>query len=188
MTLIVGLGNPGKKYIKTRHNIGFEAITLFAKKENFPSFKFKNKFNGEMSKKEEILLLKPETYMNKSGISVSSVANYYEIAPEKIVIIHDDADISLGKVKIDISRSSGGHKGVESIINQLSTKDFWRIRVGIGKKNNQKAGDIALKRFSKEERTLANEVLKNVVENIKKSLQEGFERKSFKKKSFKEKN
>ena len=182
MTLIVGLGNPGKKYIKTRHNIGFRVIDELQRKENFPSFKLDKKFNGLISKKEDVTLIKPQTYMNKSGVSVSNFSRYYSVTPEDIIVVHDDADFDLGRVKIDKNRSSGGHKGVQSIINHLSTKNFWRIRFGISN-GGQKAGDIALKKFKKEERKLVKGLIEKTVEEIKEGLSTGFKKKSFKEKN-----
>ncbi|MGM0439066.1 MAG: aminoacyl-tRNA hydrolase [Patescibacteria group bacterium] len=182
MTLIVGLGNPGQKYEETRHNIGFRIIDKLKREENFPDFSLDNKFNGLLTKEGDVVLLKPQTFMNKSGVSVSNFARYYNVNSKDIVIIHDDSDINLGKIKIDKNRSSGGHNGVQSIINHLSTKNFWRIRFGIGKEN-KKAGEIALKKFSKEEEKLVNKLVERTIKEIKKGLKEGFEKKSFQEKN-----
>ncbi len=180
MTLIVGLGNPGKKYAGTRHNIGFNVVEALKEKSNFPDFKFDKKFNGSISEKEGVTLLKPETYMNKSGISIASFSRYYKISPENIVVIHDDVDFLLGKLKVDKGRSSGGHKGVQSIINHLSTKNFWRLRFGVGRKN-RKAGEIALQKFSREEEVAVKEMIDKSVSEIISGLEEGFQKKSIKK-------
>ncbi len=179
MDLIVGLGNPGEKYKKTGHNIGFEVLNEFGKKNNFPEFGFDKKFSGLTSKKGGVFLLKPQTFMNKSGNSVRALADYYEINPEKILVIHDDADLSLGKVKIDKNRSSAGHKGVQSIIDHLSTKNFWRLRFGIGRED-KKAGEIALKRFAKKEIPTVRKVIEKSVSEISAGLKEGFEKKTIK--------
>jgi len=182
MTLIVGLGNPGKKYTKTRHNIGFEILNKLQKDICLPSFKLDKKFNGLISKGKEVILLKPQTYMNRSGDSVSKLANYYNIDPKEIIVVHDDADFNLGRVKIDKNRSSGGHKGVQSIINHLSTKDFWRVRFGVGKEN-KKAGDIALQKFSKNEKELVEKMIQKTTKEIENGLSKGFKKKSIKEKS-----
>ncbi len=181
MKLIVGLGNPGQKYKETRHNIGFQVLDCFRKKEGFPCFRMDKKFNGLTSRKEEVTLLKPQTYMNKSGISVSSFSHYYKVDPKDILVIHDDADFDLGRVKIDKNRSSGGHNGVQSIINHLSTKNFWRVRFGIST-GNKKAGDIALQKFPKEKRGLIEKITEKTVKEIKKGLSKSFEKKSIKEK------
>lgn len=183
MKLIVGLGNPGKKYKKTRHNIGFEVVNLIKESKHFPDFSHDKKFNGLVSKKGDAFLLKPQTFMNRSGQSVKAISSYYNISPKETIIIHDDADIPLGKIKIDKSRSSGGHKGVQSVIDHLSTKDFWRIRFGIGKNPSEKAGNIALKRFSKKEQETAKTLKEKLTKEINSFLNDELERKSIKEKS-----
>ncbi len=176
MRLIVGLGNPGKKYIKTRHNIGFRILDKIRIENNFPDFKLDKKFNALLSKKNGVFLLKPQTFMNKSGISVSNFIRYYNVEPSKLIVIHDDADFKLGKVKIDKNRSSGGHKGVQSVINHLSTKEFWRLRFGIGKEE-KKAGDIALEKFSKKEDEKVERLIQKVINEIDRGLEKGFTKK-----------
>jgi PTH1 family peptidyl-tRNA hydrolase len=178
MQVIIGLGNPGKKYIKTRHNIGFEVIDQLKQENNFPDFKFDKKHKSLISKKGDLFLVKPQTFMNRSGQAVKSIVDYYNIKLTDIIVIHDDIDIPFGKVKIDISRSSAGHKGVKSVIDHLSSKDFWRIRFGIGGKNKEKAGDIALKSFNQEERESVEELKTKLVKEIDKKLEEGFEKTS----------
>ena len=135
MKLIIGLGNPGEKYKTTRHNIGFMAVNRIAKNFSFPDFMLQKKFNAEISEGiingDKIILAKPQTFMNESGKAVRSIADYYKIGPADIVVIHDDLDIGLGKYKIARDRTSAGHKGVQSIIDMLETKDFTRIRIGI---------------------------------------------------------
>src|SRR3989344_1089182 len=121
MILIIGLGNPEKRYNSTRHNAGFAALDAFQKKNDFPPFKFEKKFNAEVSKKENVLLAKPQTFMNSSGESLQKIKDYYKDI-ENIVIVHDDIDIVLGKVKASKNRGSAGHKGVESAIKVLGTR------------------------------------------------------------------
>lgn len=151
MKLIVGLGNPGKKYERTRHNCGFMAIDYYAKKNNL-SFKSKN--NGEFSEftvnNEKVILLKPQTYMNLSGECVLSFVNYYNIDIKDIFIIYDDIDFELGTFKIKRNGSSGGHNGINNIIKNLKTEEIKRIRIGISK-NDIPLEDYVLKRLSNSE-------------------------------------
>lgn len=144
MHIIVGLGNPGEQYENTRHNVGFMAIDALTKKLGLNRENNK-KFKAEIAKNEETILIKPQDFMNNSGQTVSAVLLYYKLLPKKLglikatdadlseilTVIHDDLDIELGKYKISIDSRSAGHKGVESIINHLKTKNFRRIRVGI---------------------------------------------------------
>ncbi|HKL73062.1 MAG TPA: aminoacyl-tRNA hydrolase [Candidatus Onthovivens sp.] len=175
MKLIVGLGNIGKTYEKTRHNVGFEVIDAFAdsigeiiEKEGFNGLYCKCKYAGE-----DLILLKPSTFMNNSGISVKAAANFYKIDLEDIVIINDDLDIPVGKLKIKISGKSGGHNGLESIINHLGTVDFKRIKVGIGKPEYDVINYV-LGKPSKEDRELINEAEVDAVDALKIYIKESF--------------
>lgn len=167
MTIIVGLGNPGKKYRDTRHNVGFQVIDEFAEKNNFPEFKFSKKFNALISESiinnEKIILAKPQTFMNESGKSVKKLV---EARPRRnLVVIHDDIDLPLGKIRIVKNRGAGGHKGVESIIRELGTKDFIRFRLGIqpevGKPKNVEK--FVLQRFTEEEKRVIKQAIKEVL-------------------------
>lgn len=133
MKLIAGLGNPGKEYEKTRHNSGFLAMDELAKK---CSLDFSEKWNALIAKKningETVLFMKPLTYMNESGHAVSQAVNYYHIDPVDILIMHDDMDLPVGSLRIRKKGSSGGQKGMKSIIDQLGTSDIARIRIGVG--------------------------------------------------------
>ena len=134
MKLIVGLGNPGKNYINTRHNCGFRAIDFYATKNQL---KFKNKFDGEYSEiiinNEKIILLKPQTFMNLSGECVSKFVKYYNIELTNILIIYDDIDFEVGNFKIKRGGTSNGHKGLENILNLLKSENISRIKIGISK-------------------------------------------------------
>ncbi|HUW22353.1 MAG TPA: aminoacyl-tRNA hydrolase [Candidatus Bathyarchaeia archaeon] len=139
MKLIIGLGNPGKKYEDTRHNLGFLVVDEIARhikrKMRRPDLQFKTwrKFNSEvLSLAADILLVKPQTFMNESGSAVGKLAGFYKVEPEDIWVIHDDVDLPLEKIKIVKSRGSAGHQGVASIIKQLGAADFVRLRLGIG--------------------------------------------------------
>ena len=135
MWLVVGLGNPGKEYTHTRHNIGFRAVELFAAKNNAVWTEDKTSRTAIATVKsgtEKIILLKPLNFMNRSGEAVQKVAHYYKIPTDHIIIIHDDLDFSLGTVKTQFDRSAAGHNGVTDIIEKLGGQEFHRIRVGIG--------------------------------------------------------
>ncbi|MDP2638552.1 MAG: aminoacyl-tRNA hydrolase [Candidatus Azambacteria bacterium] len=159
--LIVGLGNPGKEYEKTRHNIGLLFIDELSKQSNAPDFKYE----------------KSPTFMNKSGIAVSTLSKSLKIKPENILIVHDDIDILWGNFKLSFGRSSAGHKGVESIIKTLKTKNFWRLRIGIqpvrqaqGKpKKHISADKIILKKFTPSELKTLNQTIKRAIYAISSS-------------------
>lgn len=188
MKLIVGLGNLGKKYEKTRHNIGFQVIDEFQNKNNFPLFKLEKIFLSEISKgvinNEKIILVKPRTFMNLSGKAVKIlVKNFFKrISLSKIsknlFVIHDDIDLPLGKIKISVNRGSGGHKGIESIIKELKTRNFVRFRVGIQPKTNKPKNieNFVLGKFNKREEKIIKEIIKKTSEAIEFSLQEGLEK------------
>ena len=152
--LIVGLGNPGEEYQKSRHNIGFMVVDKF--NNNLNSNYKKTKYNSIISESKrnckKIITVKPLTYMNRSGYAVGDVIRYYKIEMANFIVIYDDLDLSFGTIRLRASGGSGGHKGLQSIIDQLKTQEFARMRIGIGRPS----GDIdpakyVLKRFSKEE-------------------------------------
>jgi len=162
MKIIIGLGNPGEKYINTPHNIGFDIVDKFAKENTFPEFKLSKKFNALISEKNKVILVKPETFMNESGRSVRAITSFYKT--KDIIVIHDDIDLIIGTTKTSESSGSAGHKGVESIIRELKTKDFTRIRVGIqpekGKPKNVEK--YVLKKLKKELEPVIQEVIKKL--------------------------
>ncbi|MBU4264129.1 MAG: aminoacyl-tRNA hydrolase [Proteobacteria bacterium] len=135
MFLVAGLGNPGEKYHLTRHNIGFLFLDYLAEKlrVNFSASKWQADTAKAMIGSEQVLLLKPQTFMNLSGNAVSGAASFYKIPPEKIIVIHDDIDMPFGRVKVVVNRGTGGHNGIRSILSLLGSKDFIRIKVGIGR-------------------------------------------------------
>jgi len=153
MKLFVGLGNPGKIYAKTRHNLGFFVLDELAKKLNTEITQ--KKFDGLLSqvnyKEEKIILLKPQTFMNLSGESVGKVKNFYRIKDEDVIIVFDDSDLPLGKLRLREKGSSGGHNGVKSVIQHLHTNEIKRIRVGIGSSDVIDQKDYVLGKFSKGE-------------------------------------
>ncbi|MCQ2563089.1 MAG: aminoacyl-tRNA hydrolase [Mogibacterium sp.] len=132
--VIVGLGNPGKEYAETRHNMGYKAIDVLSSDENIEIRR--NKFHsligqGRIAGKK-VILVKPETYMNRSGIAVREVAMYFNVAPENLIVIYDDIDLPSGSIRVRKSGGAGTHNGMKSVVEQLGTKDFVRIRIGVG--------------------------------------------------------
>jgi len=162
MFLIVGLGNPGKEYISTRHNIGRELILEWQKKSGFADFEFDKKINALVSKNKKAILLLPEIFVNKSGNAVVPAGRFYKIKPKDIIVIHDDADIELGRAKLTYNRSSAGHKGVDSVRRALKTEAFWRLRLGIQKKKRVEAMKLVLQKFSPAEQTALKKLKKKI--------------------------
>ena len=160
MKMIVGLGNPGEEYENTRHNIGFMVIDEYAKKYHVDNFK--KKYNGLFSKiyhnGEYYILLKPLSYMNLSGEVVRKFANFYKIEPKDILIVHDDLDLPVGKIRIKSKGSSGGHNGIKSIIENLKTEEFPRFKIGVGNDKNLDTKDYVLGKFSKKDLEIINKI------------------------------
>ncbi|MBT4936836.1 aminoacyl-tRNA hydrolase [Candidatus Peregrinibacteria bacterium] len=173
MKVLVGLGNPGKEYEKTRHNIGFMALDAFLRQNDFPAFKKERKFKAEISegifKGEKVLLLKPQTFMNLSGESLSLIKSFYKLEVEDFVVIYDDKDMEFGKIRVRKEGSAGGHNGVKSIISYLGSS-FLRIKVGLADKNHPAFNDTSafvLSRFSDEElKVLDEELIPGVLEEV----------------------
>jgi PTH1 family peptidyl-tRNA hydrolase len=196
MKLVVGLGNPGEKYENTRHNLGFDVVSHFLQstkqagkttwstekklKSDLASFEWEKK-NGE---KEKVLLIKPLTYMNNSGMAVRLIADYYKIDPESIWIVYDELDLPVGSLKIRQGGSGAGHHGIESIIESLGTDKFWRFRLGIGVSRNHEemghhtvkdASDFVLDTFSHEEAGKVRELVKRAQKALCCALDESLE-------------
>lgn len=161
MKLIIGLGNPGKQYEETRHNVGFLILDRLKEIANFSDFQLNEKFNallaeGKDGAGEKVFLVKPQSFMNLSGEVVKKIADFYKIPFENISIIHDDLDIELGKYKISLDASAAGHNGVQSIFDQFGTQKIRRVRIGIEGADKKKerlmsGSDFVLQKFSKEE-------------------------------------
>ena len=177
MKLIVGLGNPGKKYEHTRHNMGFDTVDLFSElaKIDIDKEAFKGLVGRGKVFEEDIYLLKPQTYMNLSGESVREIVNYFKIDIEDVIIIYDDMALEPGKIRLRASGSSGGHKGMQNIIEQLGTEEIKRIRIGIGESTDDTI-DYVLSKPLKEERPLIDEAIKNAVEALKEILKSNFDK------------
>jgi len=173
MLLIVGLGNPTKKYQKTRHNFGFQVIEEFRKKNNFSNFKFQKNLNSLISEgkinDKKIILAKPQTFINLSGKAIKKIIENWNLKIENLIIIHDDIDLSLEKIKISIARGSAGHKGVESIIQELKTKNFLRFRLGIQPKSGKPKNieKFVLQKFNKKEKEIVKKVIRETIERIR---------------------
>ena len=164
MKLIVGLGNPGEKYLQTRHNVGYLAVTTIAENNNFSNWR--EKFQGYIStgilNSEKIIILKPTTYMNLSGQSVGELIRFYKISTKDIIVIHDDIDLTLTKVKIKVGGGHAGHNGLRSIDQHIGS-EYIRIRIGVGRPTNKSAvADYVLNNFSKSE----NDIIESLVEQI----------------------
>jgi PTH1 family peptidyl-tRNA hydrolase len=182
--LIVGLGNPGAKYDRTRHNIGFEAVDALARNWNI-SLVENRKFQGMFGEGiavggQKVRLLKPLTYMNNSGQAIRAAVDWYKIAPEAVLIIYDEMDLPVGRLRIRLSGSAAGHNGMKSAIAHLGTQNFPRLRIGVGKaKDTHPDKDTVshvLGRFSPEETSLIAEVLHWTVGAVECSLKQGVER------------
>lgn len=162
MKLIVGLGNPGKEYENTRHNIGFNIINLYLEKHNLVLDK--NKFDGKYTKtninNEDVILLEPQTYMNLSGKCVKKIVDFYKIKPEDILVIQDDLDLNIGRIKLKQNSSSGGHNGIKNIEEELNTKNIKRLKIGISNDKLIDTKDYVLGKFNKEEKEILDNTYK----------------------------
>lgn len=161
MKAVVGLGNPGIRYAQTKHNVGFMLVDRIIKNLKLD---YRNDFRGKTAEtriaEERVFFLKPYTFMNLSGLSVAELAGYYKIAGKDILIIHDDMDLPLGKIRLRRKGSSGGHNGLKSIIQELNTQEFWRLKIGVGRpKEDMDVINHVLSNFNKEEAKLLGEIL-----------------------------
>ena len=163
MYIIAGLGNPGKKYENTRHNMGFLAVDLLAEKYDIriDKIKFKALVGEGRIAGQKVLLVKPQTFMNLSGQSIVEIMNFYKEDVENLIVIYDDISLEPGKIRIRKKGSAGGHNGIKNIIAQLGTQNFQRIKVGVGEKpKGWDLADYVLGHFSKEDRGLVDDALK----------------------------
>ncbi|MFT9497602.1 aminoacyl-tRNA hydrolase [Anaerosolibacter sp.] len=153
MFVIVGLGNPGKQYAGTRHNVGFDVIDYLSEKHNIPvnKVKFKGLIGEGFIANKKVLLVKPQTYMNLSGHSVLEIQNFYKLNPEQIIVVYDDIDVDPGKLRIRSKGSAGTHNGMRSIIYEIQSDQFPRVRIGVGKPQKGDLSSHVLGRFGKED-------------------------------------
>ena len=196
MKLIVGLGNPGEQYEKTRHNVGFMVVEQFLKdfqtsKDTLwqDSKKFKAdiaeiEWQPKHGKAQKAMLVKPKTYMNNSGMAVGALATFYKVGPEDILVVHDDVDLRLGSLRIRKGGGSGGHRGIESLLSLFPDGNFWRVRCGIGRpedtiKANMASSkgidDFVLGNFSHEEHGRVKELVHRAAKALEMSLEEDLE-------------
>ena len=178
--LIVGLGNPGDKYEGTRHNVGFLVADELGERGNFPiqKLKYHALTNTAVIGGQGALVMKPVTYMNLSGEAVGEAARFYKLAPDHVLVISDDADLPLGKLRIRKSGSAGGHNGLKNIIQHLGSDQFPRLRVGVGGKPHPDydMADWVLSRLTGEDRKVMDEAVKRAAEAVEAILRDGPDR------------
>lgn len=177
MKLIIGLGNPGKQYEHTRHNIGFDVIDALADKwgTSLNQMKFNGMYATVHRPEGKVMLVKPLTYMNLSGECVRPIMDYFDIDIEDIIVIYDDLDLEIGKLRLRQKGSAGGHNGIKSLIQHLGTQEFNRIRVGISRPPaNMKVADYVLSKFSKDEQAVVEEAVKKSCDAVETALSKKF--------------
>jgi PTH1 family peptidyl-tRNA hydrolase len=170
MKLIVGLGNPGHKYQNNRHNIGFQILD-----ELDVNFKLEKKFKAKLYQGDNFILAKPQTFMNNSGQAVKSLKTFYKIKPEDIIVIHDDLDLPIGTIRISQGSSSGGNKGIDSIITETGTKEFVRLRIGVANAQRDKipADKFVLQNFSPADKKILKNLTPQILDALKMLINEG---------------
>ncbi len=176
MKLIVGLGNPGRQYQRTRHNIGFRVIDELARKAGIALSS--NKFEGEYGQGAvagtRTALLKPQTYMNLSGDSVAPAARFYKVEPEDLIVVHDELDLPFGRLQLKKGGGTGGHNGLDSIVDRLGSEEFIRLRVGIGKpETRERVVGHVLGSFAQDESAQVEALTEKAVEAIEAIIQKG---------------
>ncbi len=181
MKLIVGLGNPGAQYEKTRHNAGFRALRAFHTLHADAFDGWKNKFNAEVSEgrvgSEKVALMLPQTYMNLSGEAVAVAAGFWKLSPADIIVVYDELDIPLGNIRIRATGSAGGHNGIKNVIERLGTPDVARVRIGIGTERAKTvpAEDFVLEKFGKDEEGELEKAVENAVKALETTLTDGLD-------------
>ncbi len=179
MKIIVGLGNPGIKFRKNRHNAGFMALDKVAEETriNMKTKKFDSVIGRDLIEKKEIILAKPQTFVNLSGQAVSKLVNFHKIDPEDLIVIHDDADIEFGRIRVKKNGKSGGHNGIESIIDALGNENFSRIRIGIGRSIHcEDLKKYVLGNFNKLEMSKFDEILSRVLDAVVTIIEDGVDK------------
>lgn len=189
MKLIIGLGNPGEKYADTRHNLGFMVVDEFARKHLGPKIIWEEdkKFKAEILKlvqddKEQLLLVKPQTFMNNSGLAVKAVVDYFKVDLEDVIVVYDELDLPLGKIKVRMGGAAAGHHGVESILDTLNADGFIRVRLGIGNEKTRdeehkgiyrKMDSFVTDQFKSDEKPKVKHILKQAVDALELLLKAG---------------
>lgn len=181
--LIVGLGNPEKQYQKTRHNVGFKFLDALAKEMKASDFKLEKKLEAEVASgkfnNQNVILAKPQTYVNNSGLAVKKLKNFYKLGRERIIIVHDDLDVPFGSTKLTPESGAGGHRGVQSILNQLKSERIYRLKIGLGnsklklarnqrsdEKRKEMIGHLVLSSFTPGEKEQLKKIIKGGLEKI----------------------
>lgn len=176
MKLVVGLGNPGAEYAGTRHNVGFEIVAMLAERASITlsEKRFKGRLGRGRLATQAVALLEPMTFMNLSGESVGPAAGFYKIPTEEIIVVHDDLDLDLGRIKLKRGGGHGGHNGLRSLIQHLPSVDFTRVRVGVGRPPpGWDSADHVLSKFSSEERPRADEVIRIAADAVEHIVKDG---------------
>ena len=173
MKLIVGLGNPGEKHRNTRHNIGFRVVDLLVQERGL-SWKTNKRLQAEIAKGDNFVLAKPLTFMNNSGMAVKKLIGNWKLEIGNLYLVHDDLDLPVGEIKIVKNRGAAGHHGVESVIEHLKSKDFNRIRLGIGLSRGDPV-DFVLNKFEREERVEVNKMVEKTIKIIQFALENDLE-------------
>jgi len=165
MQLIIGLGNPGKAYKNTRHNMGFLVVDAYARELGFPSFSKQPNCSAEYTHTPEIRLAKPTTFMNESGIAVQKLVSYFHIDTANMLIIHDELDLPFGEMRLQFDRGSAGHNGVTSVTQHLGTSKFWRLRIGIAPEacDNMNPENFVVSCFTPEEKKKLPDIISRAV-------------------------
>jgi len=173
--LIVGLGNPGKEYQATRHNIGFMILDRLAARHGIglSTKKFKGVYGTGFMRTDSVVLLQPQTFMNRSGQSVQPAAAFYDVEPERIIVVHDELDIDPGKVRIKVGGGHGGHNGLRDIIAKTGWRDFLRIRAGIGRPTRGDVTGHVLGAFAKSEQNLRDEMIEVACDALEMIVSDG---------------
>jgi PTH1 family peptidyl-tRNA hydrolase len=178
MMLVAGLGNPGAQYANTRHNVGFDTIDYLAASYRIPLNRVRHKaLTGEgIIQGRKVMLIKPQTFMNLSGEAISELVRFYKVPPADLIVIYDDIDLAVGRVRVRPGGSAGTHNGMRSIVERLGTTAFPRVRIGVGKPPpGWKLADFVLSRFSGEERPLVNEAVERAADAVPAILLAGAE-------------
>lgn len=187
MYVIAGLGNPGKEYLMTRHNVGFEAVDCLAAKYDVKlnKLKFSSVYGEILIGGEKTLLMKPVTYMNNSGLAVREIMNFYKIPVENLIVVYDDIDIPAGTLRIRPGGSSGTHNGMKSVIYHLQNDSFPRVRIGIGRNPDMNLADYVLQRFSQAEWDVVSGIIEKAAaaaeEIVKKDINSSMQKYNIKK-------
>lgn len=174
MKLILALGNPEKKYQKTRHNLGVFILEKFISTQKITPLRPQKKLNSRVGEWQKSILAIPTEYMNNSGISAQKLSAYYKISPKNIFVLHDDLDLPAGEWRLQFNRGAAGHNGIKSIIKHLDTQAFWRLRLGIGHpQNNLPVEDYVLKNFTLKEKKELNKIIPEILDKIEEILNQG---------------